>query len=81
MKATWENKHIVFDLNDGPKTMTDALNLEGNDGWEVASIVNIQNNRKEVTKLCVFLKRATYIETPTHDDEVNEEISKLWGGK
>ena len=33
MKATWENKYVVFDVNDGPKTMIDALNLEGAEGW------------------------------------------------
>lgn len=81
MNVTWQNKHIVFNTNDGPKTMTDSLNLEGNDGWEVSSILNIQNDRGVVIKLCVFLKKGTYIEVTTHEDEVNEEISKLWGGK
>ena len=51
MKATWENKYVVFDVNDGPKTMIDALNLEGAEGWEVASIVSVAG-----TKLCAFLR-------------------------
>ena len=76
MNVTWENKHIVFDINDGPKTMTDSLNLEGNDGWEVASIVSVAGS-----KLCVFLKKGTYINEPTEAEEKHEEISKLWGGK
>ena len=76
MKATWENKHIVFDINDGPKTMTDALNLEGNDGWEVSSIVSVAGS-----KLCVFMKKATYVEKISAKEEKEEEISKLWGGK
>ena len=76
MNVTWENKYIVFDVNDGPKTMVDALNLEGNDGWEIASIVSVAGSN-----LCVFLKRGTYIDEPTPEEEKHEEISKLWGGK
>jgi|TARA_R110000824_G_scaffold18230_2_gene72570 tyrosine-protein phosphatase YwqE len=76
MNVTWQNKHIVFDINDGPKTMTDSLNLEGNDGWEVSSIVSVAGS-----KLCVFLKKGTYINELSAEDEKHEEISKLWGGK
>ena len=39
MKIIWENKYVVFDVQDGPKTMIDSLNTEGNEGWEVAAIV------------------------------------------
>jgi len=74
MKATWENKYVVFDVNDGPKTMIDALNLEGNEGWEVASIVSVAGN-----KLCAFLKRGNYTVEPTPDEEKKEEVLALWG--
>jgi|TARA_R110002020_G_scaffold153171_17_gene332451 hypothetical protein len=76
MKATWENKYVVFDVNDGPKTMIDALNLEGAEGWEVASIVSVAGN-----KLCAFLKRGNYIVEPSPEQEKREEVLKLWGGK
>ena len=76
MEVTWENRYIVFDVQDGPKTMTDVLNTEGADGWEVASIVTVAGD-----KLCVFLKRGNYIEEMTPEAEKKDEVLKLWGGK
>ena len=75
MEVTWENKYVVFDVQDGPKTMIDALNLEGQDGWEVASIVSEAGN-----KLCAFLKKGNYIDEPTPEEEKRDEVLKLWGG-
>ena len=74
MNVTWENKYVVFDVQDGPKTMIDTLNTEGNEGWEVASIVSVAGN-----KLCAFLKRGEYTVEPTAEEEKKEEIMSLWG--
>ena len=76
MEITWENKYVVFDVQDGPKTMIDTLNTEGNEGWEVAAIVSVAGN-----KLCAFLKKGKYIDEPTPDEEKRDEVLKLWGGK
>jgi len=76
MKIIWENKYVVFDVQDGPKTMIDSLNTEGNEGWEVAAIVSVAGN-----KLCAFLKRGDYIDEPTPKQEQEDEVLKLWGGK
>jgi|TARA_R100000149_G_C5874751_1_gene138507 hypothetical protein len=76
MKVTWENKYIVFDVQDGPKTMIESLDTEGLEGWEVASIVSVAGN-----KLCAFLKKGTYIVEPTPAQEKEKEVLKLWGGK
>ena len=76
MEITWENKYVVFDVQDGPKTMIDTLNTEGNEGWEVAAIVSVAGN-----KLCAFLKRGDYIDEPTPKQEQEDEVLKLWGGK
>ena len=75
MEVTWENKYVVFDVQDGRKTMIDALNLEGQDGWEVASIVSVAGN-----KLCAFLKKGNYIDEPTPEEEKRDEVLKFWGG-
>lgn len=74
MKATWEHKYIVFDVNGGPKTMVDVLNTEGNEGWELGAIISVTGE-----KLCVFLKRATYLIEPSPNEEKEEETMKLWG--
>jgi hypothetical protein len=76
MKAIWENKYVVFDVQDGPKTMIDALNTEGNEGWEVAAIVSVAGN-----KLCAFLKKCESIDEPSPEQEKEDEVLKLWGGK
>tara|TARA_R110002020_G_scaffold471367_1_gene698402 strand:+ start:2313 stop:2543 length:231 start_codon:yes stop_codon:yes gene_type:complete len=76
MEITWENKYVIFDTKDGPKTMIDTLNTEGNEGWELAAIVSVMGD-----KLCVFLKKATHHHDPTPEEEEKEEALKLWGGK
>tara|TARA_R110002020_G_scaffold249393_1_gene463311 strand:- start:1960 stop:2187 length:228 start_codon:yes stop_codon:yes gene_type:complete len=74
MKVNWENKYVVFAVQDGPKTMIEALNLEGADGWEVASIVSVAGNQ-----LCAFLKRGEYFVEPSAEQEKEEEVLALWG--
>ena len=76
MKVNWQNKYVVFDVQDGPKTMIDTLNTEGNEGWEVAAIVSVAGN-----KLCAFLKKGDYVDEPTPEKEKEDEVLKLWGGK
>lgn len=76
METTWENKYVIFDVKGGPKTMIDTLNTEGNEGWELSSIVSITGE-----KLCAFLKKATYYPDPSPEEEEKEETLKLWGGK
>ena len=42
MKVTYENDYIVFDINKGPKAITEVLNAKGQEGWMASSVVNLK---------------------------------------
>ena len=75
MKVTYENDYIVFDINKGPKQITEVLNAKGQEGWMASSVVNVAG-----TNLVFFLVRPTYELPDTKSDEA-KELNKLWGTK
>ena len=75
MKVTYENDYIVFDINKGPKSITEVLNAKGQEGWMASSVVNVAG-----TNLVFFLVRPTYELPDTRSDEA-KELNKLWGTK
>ena len=75
MKVTYENDYIVFDINKGPKAITEVLNATGQEGWMASSVVNVAG-----TNLVFFLVRPTYELPDTRSDEA-KELNKLWGTK
>ena len=75
MKVTYENDYIVFDINKGPKAITEVLNAKGQGGWMASSVVNVAG-----TNLVFFLVRPTYELPDTRSDEA-KELNKLWGTK
>ena len=75
MKVTYENDYIVFDINKGPKAITEVLNAKGQEGWMASSVVNVAG-----TNLVFFLVRPTYELPDTRSGEA-KELNKLWGTK
>ena len=75
MKVTYENDYIVFDINKGPKSITEILNAKGQEGWMASSVVNVAG-----TNLVFFLVRPTYELPDTKSDEA-KQLNKLWGTK
>jgi hypothetical protein len=75
MKVTYENDYIVFDINKGPKQITEVLNAKGQEGWMASSVVNVAG-----TNLVFFLVRPTYELPDTKSDEA-KQLNKLWGTK
>ena len=75
MKVTYENDYIVFDINKGPKAITEVLNAKGQEGWMASSVVNVAG-----TNLVFFLVRPTYELPDTRSDEA-KELNNLWGTK
>lgn len=70
----WENTKIVFDVSKGPTVIIETLNVHGEDGWELCSMLNVAG-----TKIVAFLKRKTETEAPENKEE--EKLSKLWAGE
>ena len=52
MKKMFDNKFMVFQVAEGPKIIIEALNTQGNDGWEAHSMITVGED-----KIVVFLKR------------------------
>ena len=75
MKVTYEKDYIVFDINKGPKAITEVLNAKGQEGWMASSVVNVAG-----TNLVFFLVRPTYELPDTKSDEA-KQLNKLWGTK
>ena len=73
MKVTYENDYLVFDINKGPKSITEVLNAKGQEGWMASSVVNVAG-----TNLVFFLVRPTYELPDTKSDEA-KQLNKLWG--
>tara|TARA_R100001244_G_scaffold31838_1_gene30397 strand:- start:239 stop:475 length:237 start_codon:yes stop_codon:yes gene_type:complete len=75
MKVTYENDFIVFDINQGPKAIIEALNTKGNEGWFPTTSVNVAG-----TNIVFFLVKPTYEMPETTSDE-SKQLHKLWGTK
>lgn len=73
----YEHKYIVFDVKNGPKVVEENLNTNGNEGWQLATIIAVGNGEH----LVAFLKREIDIKMPDPEKSKKESISKLWGGE
>jgi hypothetical protein len=86
MEVTWTYKMKIFEVNDGPTRMLEELNTEGQDGWEVASIINVQGetdehgNQLSGDKLATLLKKGHYTFSEITSRKESNEALKLWSG-
>ena len=37
-----ETMYIIFNVSDGPKVITETLNTKGQDGWWLATAINVE---------------------------------------
>jgi len=72
----WEHKFLVFDAVNGPKSVIDNLNTDGQEGWELATIISIGDG----SHMIAFLKRALEIKMPDPTESKKADIARLWGG-
>lgn len=75
MKMTFENDHIVFDVNDGPKKIIETLNSKGAEGWVPVTSINVGG-----MNIVFFLTRPT-VEIPDSSSESENKLNKLWGAR
>jgi len=71
----WENMYLVFEVEQGPKTVIETLNTYGNQGWELTEILPIGQEQ-----LVAFLKRRFDIVMPDPEVEKKSKIAELWKG-
>lgn len=75
MKVTYENDFIVFDINEGPQKIIEALDTKGEKGWFPISSINVGG-----TNLVFFLVKPKY-ELPDIRSDESKHLNKLWGTK
>tara|TARA_R100000458_G_C8262439_1_gene237796 strand:- start:893 stop:1135 length:243 start_codon:yes stop_codon:yes gene_type:complete len=73
MKKMFDNKFMVFQVAEGPKIIIEALNTQGNDGWEAHSMITVGED-----KIVVFLKRESTLNTPDPKKSEADKVDKLW---
>tara|TARA_R100000781_G_scaffold114223_2_gene84507 strand:- start:14 stop:244 length:231 start_codon:yes stop_codon:yes gene_type:complete len=71
-----KTKFLVFDVNNGPKTVVDSLNVEGEAGWQLASIIAVGDGNH----LVAFLTKSWEDSIINPEEDKKKSISKLWGG-
>tara|TARA_R100000152_G_C6779275_1_gene210758 strand:- start:1468 stop:1701 length:234 start_codon:yes stop_codon:yes gene_type:complete len=71
-----KTKFLVFDVNNGPKTVVDSLNVEGEAGWQLASIIAVGDGNH----LVAFLTKSWEDKIVNPEEDQKKNISKLWGG-
>ena len=76
MSSIFENKYVVFNTSDGPKVILESLNTYGADGWELATMITINEGQYIVA----YLKKATLIEAPNPEQTKQNKIAELWSG-
>jgi hypothetical protein len=76
MSEIWEHDYVVFDVSKGPKVMKETLNTLGQDGWQLAAVINVGGE-----KLCAYLKRCEREDEPTKTDAERKELLSLWSDK
>jgi len=69
----YETQYIIFDVKDGPKTITESINTLGKDGWFLSTIINVGG-----TKLCAWLTRSISSSTPDPEAAEKSKLSELW---
>ena len=75
MKVTYVNDFIIFDINEGPSKIIEALNTKGEKGWFPVSSINVAG-----TNIVFFLVKPTY-ELPDIRSDESKHLNKLWGTK
>tara|TARA_R100000231_G_scaffold84594_1_gene64352 strand:+ start:309 stop:533 length:225 start_codon:yes stop_codon:yes gene_type:complete len=71
----YKTKYMVFDINNGPKTVIDTLNVEGEAGWQLSSIIPIGDG----TTLCAFLTKSWEDSVADPEEDKKNAITQLWG--
>jgi|TARA_B100000035_G_scaffold136970_1_gene116758 hypothetical protein len=69
----YESQYIIFDVTDGPKTITESINTLGKEGWWLSTIINVGG-----TKLCAWLTRSIESKTPDPEEAAKSKLSELW---
>ncbi len=76
MSRIVENKYVVFNTSDGPKVILESLNTDGAEGWELATMVTINDGEYIVA----WMKKATMLEAPDPEQTKQSKIAELWSG-
>ena len=76
MSSIFENQYVVFNTSDGPKVILESLNTYGADGWELATMITINDGQYIVA----YLKKSISIEAPDPEQTQQNKIAELWSG-
>ena len=69
----FESQYIIFDVKDGPKTITESINTLGRDGWYPSMVLPVGG-----TKLCCWLTKNISSKTPNPEEAEKSRLSELW---
>jgi len=69
----FESQYIIFDVKDGPKTITESINTLGRDGWYPSMVLPVGG-----TKLCCWLTKNISSKTPDPEEAEKSRLSELW---
>jgi len=72
-KNTYEHTFQMYQVKDGPKVMIESLNTLGQEGWSLATVMNIGTDR-----LIAFLVRDTTKESPNPKKADLDKTVALW---
>jgi len=72
-KITYENKFLVFDIREGPKTIIEQLNAHGQEGWELQTMLNVGDSQ-----LVGFLTKKNTKNAPDPKASEAQKIANLW---
>jgi len=72
-KTTHENQFLVFDIREGPKTIIEQLNAHGQEGWRLATMLNVGD-----TQIVAFLTKANVKNAPNPKASEAQKIANLW---
>ncbi len=76
---TYEYKYMVFDENQGPKVITEALNNEGANGWLVCSTIVVGGNGNN--KIVKWFVKKSFVSAPDPESSSKSKMAKLWSSE
>ena len=69
----FETQYIIFDVKDGPKTITESINTLGKEGWWPSAMLPVGGS-----KLCLWLTKNISSKTPDPAEAEKSRLSELW---
>tara|TARA_Y100001937_G_C7081796_1_gene313363 strand:+ start:620 stop:856 length:237 start_codon:yes stop_codon:yes gene_type:complete len=74
MSKVYEHKYMVFQIEEGPKAITESLNAYGQEGWALTNMVIINDGANVVA----WLVKETTIEAPDPKKTKDSKTMALW---